>query len=144
MKNKMMALGVACIICLQLQAQNTIPSKTTFVPPTVQVKTTTVSAVSIVQDSVTTTAHAGKPDTNVYHFKGTITSTGTGTINYKWAIVNTTTANIPPAYKTGSVTPGGAGTDNVFVDMGNGGNGYSKITLVIISPTQITSNSITY
>jgi len=144
MKNKLMILGIACFTGMQLHAQNTIPPKTTFVPPVVQVKLNNVSAVAIQQDSVTIVTHPGKTNTNVYHFKGIINSKGPGPINYKWAIINTSTANIPPAYKAGSITPGGSGTDNVFVDMGNGGNGYSKITLVIISPTQITSNSITY
>jgi len=144
MKKRWVALFIAGFIGRQLQAQNTIPPKTSFVPPTVQVKTTTVTAVSIVQDSVTTTVHPGAASTHVYHFKGTINSTGPATIKYKWAIINTTTGNIPPAYKTGSITPGGTGTDIVQIDMGNGGNGYCKIALVIIEPTPITSNSITY
>jgi len=144
MKKQIFIIMIAFLFSIQTKAQNNIPPKTSFVPPAVQLKTAAVTAVSIVQDSVTITPHTGTASTNVYHFKGTINSTGPAVINYKWAILNTTTANIPPAYKTGSITPGGTGTDMVHVDMSNGGNGYCKITLVVMSPTPITSNSITY
>ncbi len=145
MKCKLILLAFACFIGIPLHAQNTIPPKTSFVAPTAAVKLTTVSAVTIVKDSVTSIPpHAGKPGANVYHFRGSISSSGTGTINYKWAIITTGSATIPPAYKPGSIIPNGTGTDTVLIDMGNGGNGLFRITLIILSPDLLTSNSITY
>ena len=145
MKSKLIVLAAACFIGIRSPAQNTIPPKTNFVAPTVPVKLTTVSAVTIVQDAVTSIAgHNGQPGTQLYHFKGTISSSGPGTITYKWAIISTGNTAVPPVYKAGSLIPGGTGTDSIFVDMGNGGNGLFKITLLVLSPGQVTSNSITY
>ena len=144
MNCKLIALSIAGFICLQIQAQNTIPAKTTFVPPIAAPQLPNVSAVTIVQDSVTSTLHTNGITSKTYHFKGIINSRGTGNINYKWVIITNGSTTIQPVYKTGSIVQGGTGTDHVFVEMGNGGNGLFKITLMILSPTQLSSNSITY
>ncbi|MEI9957118.1 MAG: hypothetical protein WDM90_12630 [Ferruginibacter sp.] len=138
MKNKLflLLLLVVCY-CLPSIAQKTIPPKTTFTPPTVTPKLTKVFTVTL---SVDSTTHPNSTATDIY-LKAIFTSLGTGTITYTLTDINRQASGTTTSNTTGTLTPGGTGTDVVLIKRGTFVRSAHSYTITTTSPNQVSSNT---
>lgn len=133
---------------VKTNAQTTIPPRTVVEQPTVAGKVffkITDVQLSIDSSVLVSTGAGGTKN----YFKATISSIGSGTIQYKWVLMvpGNCAGNqpIPPSVVTGSLQLNGAGTDLLFTErMHVSSNPQRKLLLVITSPTTVQSNQITF
>ena len=139
MKNKffLVVLITACYAIPSI-AQNTIPPKTDFVPPTVHPNISKVFTVTAAIDSITTPTNSAK---DIY-LKITFTSIGNATINFTLNDVNRSAAGVVTTNTTYTLTPGGTGTDVFYIRRGTFARSIHTYTISTTSPNAVTSNSI--
>jgi len=139
MKSKLfLLLLMAACHSIPSIAQNNIPPKTTFTPPTVTPKLTKVFTVTL---SVDSTTHPNSTATDIY-LKATFTSLGTGTITYILTDINRQASGTTTSTTNGSFTPGGTGTDVILIKRGTFVRSAHSYTITTTSPNQVTSNPI--
>ena len=136
MKTKLLLI-VLMMLCYAIPtiAQNTIPPKTTFVPPTVAPKITKVLSVTI---SVDSTTHPNSTATDIY-LKVTFTSIGTGVVTYNLTDVNRSASGVSTTNTAGTLTLSGTGTDVVYIKRSTFVRSAHSYTITTISPNQATS-----
>lgn len=158
MKKQIFTSAVAFLFSIQTKAQNNIqPTNVPHanIPPrTDVVQQQNVSAhvfkISSVTLSIDSSVHvtSGAGATKDY-FKATISSVGTGTIQYRWITMvpgnGSGNQPIPPYVVQGSLQLNGTGTDLLFTERDHvTHNPQKKLIFEIISPNSVQSNQITF
>ena len=158
MKKQTFTIAVAFLFSIQTKAQNNIqpnnvpqaniPPRTVVVQqPNVSANIFKISSVTLfIDSSVHVTSGAGATKN---YFKATISSIGTGTIQYRWVLIvygsGPGNQPIPPNVVQGSLQLNGTGTDLIFTERDHvTHNPQRKLMLEITSPNSVQSNQITF
>ena len=158
MKKQTFTIVVAFLFSTQTKAQNNIqpnnvpqanvPARTVVVQqPNVSAHIFKISSVTLsIDSSVHVTAGAGATKD---YFKATISSVGTGTIQYRWVTMvpgnGSGNQPIPPYVVQGSLQLNGTGTDLLFTERDHvTHNPQKRLIFEIISPNSVQSNQITF
>jgi hypothetical protein len=137
MKNKLLVILLMMMgYAVPTIAQNTIPPKTNFVPPTVAPKITKVLSVAI---SVDSTTHPNSTATDIY-LKVTFTSIGSGVVTYNLTDLNRQASGNSTTNTAGSITLSGTGTDVVFIKRSTFVRSAHSYTITTTAPNQVSSN----
>ena len=154
MKKQTFIISLAFTFSIQTKAQNTIqainvPQAT--IPPRSVVQQQTAAPYNCNVGNITLTldssviVNATTGGTKNY-FKAVINSTGTGTIQYQWVLVNV--VNMPnnhPSIIQGTLQLSGTGTDVIFTQRDHLlQSGQKKLLLEMLSPNSIESNQIKF
>jgi hypothetical protein len=160
MKKQTFLIAVAFLFSIQTKAQNNIPPnnvpqanippRTVVEQPNVTPHLFNVTNVTLSVDSVVST-HVTAPVATKHYFKATITSIGTGTIQYRWVLTGGGTGPnnqpYPPSIQQGTMQLNGSGTDLITTERqhvnANPAN-MKFLTLIIDSPNNVQSNRITF
>jgi molybdopterin-binding protein len=122
-------------------AQSNIPERKVTEQPTVTIQHTKVLSAVITNDS---TIHLSNGTAYHNYFKATISSIGTGTVNFKWIITNSSPQSAPLIIP-GTITLNSTGTDYIYLQKSSGrGPVFYKLSLQVETPNQILSNTYGY